>query len=170
MTRVPVRWSGRVAAAAAGVLLLAGCGDRPGYDRAGVEHFLQTSQSGAFGDLKPGRATCPAAASLTEGMTVRCTLAVAGTAVPYRVTLRHVHATKVDVTARLDGVVVPATAVRDFVRSKLPLESRGADVDCGGGLIVAKVGQTRDCTLVLGAQTRPIKVTVKDRAGTVDVA
>lgn len=166
MSRVP----GRVVAAAAGVLLLAGCGDRPGYDRAGVERFLETSQAGTFGDLKPGKATCPPAESLTEGMTVRCTLAVAGSRVPYRVTLRHVHATKVDVTARLDGVVVPATSVRDFVRTTLPKESRGADVDCGGGVIVAKVGQTLDCTLTLGAQTQPIKVTVKDRTGTVGIA
>jgi hypothetical protein len=90
--------------------------------------------------------------------------------VPYLVTLRHVHASKVDVTARFDGVVIPATAIRDFVRTTLPRESRGADVDCGGKVIVAKVGQTLDCTLALGAQTQPVKVTVQDRAGTIGIA
>lgn len=160
----------RVAAVAFGAFLLAGCGDRPGYDSVSVEHFLETSQAGTFGDLHPGKASCPKVATVTEGMTVRCTLAVAGSEVPYRVTLRHVHATKVDATAKLDGVVVPATAVRDFVRTTLPRESRGADVNCGGGMIVAKVGQTLDCTLTLGAQTQPIKVTVQDQAGTIGIA
>jgi hypothetical protein len=167
MSRVLVR----VGVLAGLAVLLAGCGDRPGYDRGAVEHFLATSQAGTFGgDLEVGKASCPKEAAVEEGMTVRCTLAVSGSAVPYRVTLRDVHGKKVKVTAKPDAVIVPGAAVRDFVRTTLPKESKGADVDCGGGVIVAKVGQTLDCTLTLGAQTQPLKVTVTDKAGTIAIA
>lgn len=158
-------------ALAASVVLLAGCGDRPSYDAGAVEDFLAKSQAATFGaDLKVGKAHCPADVAVSEGMRLRCTLEVSGAKVPYRVQLRHVHAKKVDATARLDGVVVRSSSVRDFVRGTLPKESKGADVDCGKGVIVAKVGQSLDCTLVLGAQEKPLTVTVTDAQGTVAVA
>lgn len=152
------------------VLVLAGCGESPGYDRASVEGYLAQAQSGAFGsDAKVGRAMCPKHLALKEGMRFRCTLDVSGTAVPYQVRLTHVAGKQVTVHAAPDGVVVPALAVRDYVRSTLPRASRAAGVDCGKSYIVAKVGQTLDCKLTLGAQEKDITVTVKDEQGTVSV-
>ena len=42
----------RVSLAAAGLLLLAGCGERPGYDDSAVEAYLVDSQAGKFGSAE----------------------------------------------------------------------------------------------------------------------
>ena len=73
------------------------------------------------------------------------------------------------VSAAPDGVLLSGVKVRDFVRTTLPKSSAAADVDCGGPYVVADVGETLDCTLALGAQEQPIKVTVKDKSGVVAV-
>ena len=64
-------------------------------------------------------------------------------------------------------MVLTAAKITDFVTGTLPKESAGAEVDCGGAYIVAEVGATLPCTLTLGSQEQPIKVTVKDRSGAV---
>jgi hypothetical protein len=160
----------RAAVAGSALLVLAGCGERPGYDRASVEGYLARAQSGSYGaDAKVGRASCPEKLALKEGMRFTCTLDVSGSAVPYRVRLTHVQARKVTVQASPAGVVLPEVAVRDFVRSTLPRSSKGAGVDCGRRYLVAKVGQTLACKLTLGAQQKDIKVTVRDERGTIAV-
>jgi hypothetical protein len=60
--------------------------------------------------------------------------------------------------------------VRDYVRTTLPQSATGAGVDCGHRYLVAKVGDSLDCRLTLGAQEKPFKVTVKDEKGTIAVA
>lgn len=159
----------RAAGVALLLLLLASCGDAPGYDRASVQGFLARSQAGTFAGATIGKARCPADVPLKEGMRVRCTLAVDDARVPYAVTLRHVHAAHVAVRASLAGVVVPASSLQDYVRSTLSKAAQGAVVDCGAHYLVARVGHTFDCTLALGGQQQPIKVTIKDSQGTMAV-
>jgi hypothetical protein len=158
------------AALAAGLLAVAACGDRPGYDRDAVESYLVESQGATFapsGTVE--KATCPAGLELREGMRFTCRLTVSGARVPYRVRLTHVHDDRVSVTASPDGVLVSGTKLTEAVRGRLPKASAAADVDCGGPYFVAAVGDTVDCTLVLGGQEKPIKVTVEDESGSVSV-
>jgi hypothetical protein len=160
----------RFAAYAAGVLVLGAgltaCGDEPGWDPTAVESFLQTSEAGSFAGLDVGPAHCPAHHALTDTVTVRCTLAVADAEVPYSVRVGHAREKKVDVSARLDSVVLRGTDIQAFVRSTLPKDSREAtDVDCGHVLVVAQVGDQLDCTLASGAQTAPLSLTVEDAEG-----
>ncbi len=50
----------RAAVVISGLLVLAGCGDRPGYDGAAVESYLVQSQADTFGpSAEISRATCP---------------------------------------------------------------------------------------------------------------
>ena len=152
------------------LLGLAGCGEQPGYDSSAVESYLVRSQAATFANgTHIGKARCPGDLELKEGMTIRCTLDVGKDAVPYRVRLTHVRARTVTVAASPAGVLMSGRTVRDFVRSTLPKSSSAADVDCGGAYFVAQVGQTLDCRLTLGAQQKPIKLTVKDRSGVVTV-
>ena len=157
---------------AAAALLLTGCGDRPGYDAAAVEKYLATSQGQQLaGSGEVGRAACPRHRDLSEGMTVRCTLAVGGSKVPFLVTLTHVDADHVHVRARPDGVVIPASRLTAALAAALPAQSRSAKVSCGGAaFLVAKVGRTASCSLVLGSQTRDLRVTVKDATGRVSIS
>ena len=159
-------------AVGAGLLVLAGCGDRPGYDASAVEKYLVASQGTRFaGAGEVSKASCPSHRDLSEGMTVVCTLTVSGSKVPFKVTLTDVHADKVKVTAAPDGVVIPASRLREVVATSLDAASKKAQVVCGGSaFIVAKVGKTVDCTLVLGSQTKPFKVTITDESGRVSIA
>jgi hypothetical protein len=160
----------RAAGAIVGVLLLAGCGDQPGYDHAAVESYLAKSQVDTFGASgKVGDAACPRGLELREGMTFTCKLDVSGARLPYRVRLTHVHEARVSISASPAGVVLSASRIGDFVGSTLPKTSSGAKVDCGGAFVVAKVGDTIACTLTLGSQEQPLKVTVKDDSGQLQI-
>lgn len=160
----------RVTVVLACLALLAGCGDRPGYDDAAVESYLAKSQATTFGtSAKVGAASCPGTLELREGMTFTCKLDVSGASLPYRVRLTHVHDTRMSISAAPDGVIVSTAKLRDYVAGTLPKNSSGADVDCGGAFVVAKVGATVPCTLTLGSQEQPIKVTVKDQTGRVQI-
>ena len=155
---------------ASGLLLLAGCGERPGYDDAAVESYLVKSQSSLFGEAgDKAKATCPDDRDLREGMTVTCTLTVSGSKLPYKVKLTNVHDKRVTLVARPDGVLLSGAKIRYFVRSTLPTTSAAANVECGGPFAVVAVGKTVDCTLTLGSQEKPIKVTVLDKVGRVSV-
>ncbi len=160
----------RLAIAGAGLSLLAGCGEQPGYQAGPVENHLRTSQAALFGDQEVERATCPTDLTLLEGMTFTCTLTVAGAELPFRVTLTDVRTEQVTVKARPAGVLLAADRVRDHVRTTLPRTFKGADVDCGGAYVVAKVGSKLDCRLTLGSQEKPLTVTVRDDEGHVTVA
>ena len=156
---------------AGGLLLLAGCGESPGYDDAAVESYLVKSQSSLFGVAgDKARATCSDDRDLREGMTVACTLTVSGAKLPYRVKLTHVHDKRVTLVARPDGVLVSGAKIRAYVRSTLPDTSAGANVDCGGPFVVVDVGKSVDCTLTLGSQEKPITVKVLDEVGRVSVS
>ena len=84
--------------------------------------------------------------------------------------LTNVHDKRVTVVARPDGVLVSGTKIRSYVRSTLPRTSAGADVDCGSPFVVVDIGKSVDCTLTLGSQEKPIKVTVLDEVGRVSVS
>ena len=153
-----------------GGLLLAGCGDVPGLDSGAVESFVVQSQSSTYGDLEVGPASCSGDDELREGMTVRCSLTVADADVPYRVKLRDVREEKVRADVSLDGVVLLATRVQDYVRSTLPKSFASAEVTCGHQVIVTEVGAALECLLASGAQTEPLTVTVEDAEGHVSIS
>lgn len=152
-----------------GAGLLAGCGDEPGLDTAAVEDYLRQSQVAAFGDLEVGGASCPGR-PLEEGMTLPCTLDVADAEVPYRVRLRDVRDAEVRVDVTLDGVVLLQDRIAAFVVSTLPDDFSSAQVDCGHQVVVSQVGETVECTIASGAQTRPVVLTVEDDEGHVSIA
>ena len=165
------RWARLLAGAALGSVLLAGCGDDPGLDVGAVETFLASSQAATYGsDAEVGSADCPGRPALKEGMALRCTLTVSDATVPYRLTLHHVHSAKVSVDVALDAVVLRAADVRDFVRHQLPKAFSDAGVDCGGDYLVTDVGETVECTVSSGAQTRPVSVKVEDEGGGISIA
>ena len=149
--------------------LLSGCGDEPGLDTAAVEAYLVQSQERTFGDLEVGAATCPDQA-LEDGMTLPCTLAVADAEVPYRVRLRDVQASEVRVDVALDAVVLLGAEIERFVVSTLPEDFSSAQAACGHAVIVAEVGDTVECTVSAGAQTKPVALTVEDEEGHVSIS
>lgn len=153
---------------ALGGLLLTGCGDEPGLDVAAVEAFVAQSQATTFGDLEIGSASCPDRA-LTEGMSLPCTLTVTDVKVPYEVRLRDVHESEVRIDVTLDAVVLLADRIQDYVVSTLPDDFATAQVTCEHAVIVVEVGDTIECTLATGAQTKPVAVTVEDEEGHVSI-
>lgn len=152
-------------------VVLSGCGDEPGVDTEAVEGYLATSQAGAYEGLEVGAPDCPADEDLREDLELACTLTVADVQVPYRVTLRDVESAEVSIEVELERVVVVTSAVQDYVRTLLSEEYAAASVACDGAdLVVTDVGETLDCTLALGAEVTPLRVTVEDEAGHVSVA
>ena len=149
--------------------LLSGCGDEPGLDAASVEDYLAQSQEATFGGSEVGEASCPDQ-SLTEGMTLPCTLDVADAEVPYQVRLRDVHTSTVRIDVTLDAVVLLQDRIRQYVVSTLPDDFSSAQVTCENDVIVAEVGDTVECTVAAGAQTKPVAVTVEDEEGRVSIA
>lgn len=161
------------ALAAVSTILLSGCGAEPGYDAAAVESYLNSSQASRFAGAGPvGSARCPDERALREGMTVRCTLEVSRSQVPFVVTLRDVRTDEVKVSVRPDGVIISGKRLTDVVRLKLPADARQADVECDGNsaFVVAQVGQTIDCDVLLGSQRTAFRLTVTDAAGRVSIS
>jgi hypothetical protein len=148
--------------------LLSGCGDEPGLDTAAVEAYLVQSQEKTFGDLEVGAASCPDQ-TLKDGMTLPCTLAVADAEVPFSVRLRDVHAAEVRVDVALDAVVLLAEEIEKFVVSTLPKDFASAQVACEHDVIVADVGDSVECLLSSGTQTKPVALTVEDEDGHVSI-
>jgi hypothetical protein len=152
------------------LMLLAGCGDRPGYDASAVEGYLLHMQNSPFANLAIiDKAKCPAHHDLSEGMTVRCTITVSGSKIPYRVTLTNVNDDPVTVSAKPDGVVLSRDKLRQVIGLSLPQGAAKAAVDCGGPFMVAHVGQSLKCQATLGSQVRTFTVKVKDTTGRVSV-
>jgi hypothetical protein len=159
-----------LAGAIIGLVVLAGCGEEPGLDVGAVESYLARSQASTFGaEIEVGTASCPGDHALEEGMELRCTLAVADASVPYRLTLRHVRSAEVSVGVALDAVVLRAADIRDYVRAQLPKAFRKATVECGQEVIVTDVGETVDCTLSSGAQTKQLTVRVEGEDGRISI-
>jgi hypothetical protein len=159
-----------VGAALLTCLLATGCGNVPGLDTEAVETFLLQSQSSTYGDVEIGPAKCPGSHELRNGMTLDCTVAVLDAKVPYRVRLTDVHEKKVHAAVTLDAVVVMAKQIQKYVRSTLPSDFSSAEVTCGHEVIVTEVGNSIDCVVASGAQTKPLKVTVEDAEGHISIA
>lgn len=167
-----MRHLGRLAAAAVGVAILAGaCSDRVGYDPAPIESYLQSSQAAAFPGLKVGGATCPADATLVEGMRLDCTLQVTDQRVPYEVTLSNVRAAEMTIVATRKAAVITTLQLRTYLLTNLPPETKlGTTADCGdAGVVVAAPGSTISCTLAAGSQTATVTLDVLDDQGTVRI-
>jgi hypothetical protein len=169
MSRRPRRRTARVLGALLAGTVLTACGDEPGLDTAAVEAYLVESQEKTFGDLEVDDASCPDQA-LQDGMTLPCTLGVAGTDVPYRVRLRDVHSSEVRVDVALDAVVLLGQEIEGFVVSMLPEDFSSAQVTCEHDVIVAEVGDSVECTVSSGAQTTPVALVVEDEQGHVSIA
>jgi hypothetical protein len=135
--------------------LVAGCGDRPGYDASAVESYLVHMHDAPFAE-GIDKASCPAHQDVSEGMTLRCTLTVSGSKVPYRVRLT-------------DGIVLSRDKLRTVIALSLPKGAARPAVDCGGSYMVAKVGQSLKCMATLGSQVSTFTVKVKDATGRVSV-
>jgi hypothetical protein len=148
--------------------LVAGCGDRPGYDASAVESYLVHMHDAPFAE-GIDKASCPAHQDVSEGMTLRCTLTVSGSKVPYRVRLTNVHDDPVTVSAVPDGVVLSRDKLRAVIGLSLPKGAARPAVDCGGSYMVAKVGQSLKCKATLGSQVSTFTVKVKDATGRVSV-
>jgi hypothetical protein len=156
-------------------LLVSGCGDSPAYDASAVESHLVRTQAAAYGDTaKVTAASCPAHEDLREGMTLTCSVTVGGARVPYAVRLTHVHSDHaMTVSARPQGVLLSAAKLRAEVQRAMPKGPKDVQVVCGragASLVVARVGQKLACQVVLGSQTRPISITVKDAKGRVSIS
>lgn len=169
MTRHGRRRAAGLLGPALALALLSGCGDEPGLDTEAVETYLVQSQRATFDGLEVGPASCPRKA-LRDGMTLPCTLTVAEASVPYEVRLRDVHEADVRVDVTLAAVVLRSADVERFVVSTLPEDFASAEAACGTDLIVTEVGDTVDCTLSAGAQTKTVAVTVEDEQGHISIA
>ena len=99
------------------------------YDAETVESYLKDSQEGKVRGLALGDAVCPEDVELTEGVTFRCTLEIAGVKAPYTVRLTNVDADKIRINLEPAKALIATAAVVDLVRSGLKPRVSGAGVD-----------------------------------------
>lgn len=151
-------------------LTAAGCGGNS-YDAGKIESFLSKSQEGKVRGLKLGAATCPKDVKLTEGVTFRCTLLIAGVAAPYKVRLTHVDADKVTINAEPAKALISTRAAVDFVTGRLtPSLAKRATVACakpGVQLIVAAPGAQVGCVVEVDGRQLQAVLVVDDTSGNI---
>jgi hypothetical protein len=149
-------------------LAIAGCGSNS-YDAGKIESFLSKSQEGKVRGLKLGAATCPKDVKLTEGVTFRCTLRIAGVDAPYKVRLTHVDADKVTITAEPAKALISTRAAVDFVSGRLnPSVAKRATVACakpGVQVIVAAPGTQVGCVVAVDGKQLQAVLVVDDTSG-----
>jgi len=152
----------------AGAVVLAGCGSNS-YDAGTVENYVRKSQEGRVRGLPLGDATCPKDVKLTEGVTFRCTLQIAGEAAPYEVRLTDVEADKVTINLEPAKALIATSAVVDLVRGGLKPRFRdGAKVSCGEKqLLVVDPGTRIGCIVTVGGEQRQAVVRVQNKQGRV---
>ena len=152
------------------MLSLAACGGNA-YDQAKVEKFLAQSQEGKVRGLKLGKATCPKDVKLTEGVTFRCTLLIAGVAAPYKVTLTNVKADKVTITGEPAKALISTQAAVDFVTGQLNASAaKRAKVRCskaGEQVIIAAPGTQIGCIVAIDGKQLQAVLVVDDTKGSV---
>lgn len=149
------------------VLALAACGENQ-YDAGKVESILKQTQKGKLRGLPMGDATCPKDVKLSESVTFRCTLVIAGEPAPYKVTLTNVKADKVTVTAEPAKALVATKAVVDFVRSQLTPALQSKPLTCGDKpILIADPGTKIGCVITIDGKENQIVLRVKDTKGTV---
>jgi hypothetical protein len=155
-----------VLAVSAGLLLSACSGNT--YDAQTVEDKLKETQQDKVRGLPIGEARCPEDVELTEGVTFRCTLEIAGKPAPYRVRLTNVDADKVMINVEPARALIATGAAVDFVRGQLPPELRSAKVTCGEDqLLVADPGTKIGCVVTIDGKENQVVLRVKDTKGNV---
>ena len=151
-------------------LAIAGCGGNS-YDAGKVQSFLRKSQEGKVRGLQLGAATCPKDVKLTEGVTFRCTLLIAGVAAPYKVRLTHVDADKVTIDAEPAKALISTRAAVDFVTGQLNASARArAKVACakpGVKVVVAAPGTQVGCVVAIDGRQLQAVLVVDDTSGNI---
>lgn len=156
-----------VITAAVVAFALGACGENR-YDAGKVESLLKQTQEGKLRGLPMGEAKCPDDVKLTEGVTFRCTLEIAGEPAPYKVTLTNVKADKVTVSAEPAKALIATQAIVDFVRAQLTPELRSKSLTCGDKkLLIADPGTKIGCVLTIDGKENQIVLRVKDTKGNV---
>ena len=142
------------ALALAAALLLAACSSGNEYDADTTAAYLKKSQEGKVRGLPLGDATCPKDVKLTEGVTFRCTLEIAGEPAPYTVRLTNVDADKVQINLEPKKALIATSAVADLVRSGLKSQYRdAAKITCGEKqLLVPDPGTKIGCVVKIGGE------------------
>ena len=151
-----------------GVVALSGCGSNS-YDAGTVEKYVRKSQEGKVRGLTLGDATCPKDVKLTEGVTFRCTLQIAGEAAPYNVRLTDVDADQVTVNLEPAKALIATSAVVDLVRGGLKPRFRdAAKVSCGEKpLLIVDPGTRIGCIVTVGGEQRQAVARVENKQGKV---
>lgn len=152
----------------AAAVVLTACGSNS-YDAGTVEAYLRKSQEGKVRGLPLGDATCPKDVELTEGVTFRCTLDIAGEAAPYTVRLTNVDADKVTINLKPAKALISTAAVVDLVRGGLkPRFQDAAKVSCGDGeLLVVDPGTRIGCVVTIDGEQRQAIARVENAEGKV---
>lgn len=152
-------------AVAAGI---AGCGSNA-YDAGKIESYLKDSQQGKVRGLPLGDATCPRDVELTEGVTFRCKLEIAGEPAPYKVRLTNVDADEVTVNLEPARALIATAVVVDLVRGGLKPRYRDrAKVSCGEKqVIVADPGTRIGCVVRIGGEERQAVARIENKEGKV---
>jgi hypothetical protein len=150
-------------------LLVTGCSSSNVYDAGEVESYLKESQQGKVRGLALGEAVCPEDVELTEGVTFRCTLEIAGVQAPYTVRLTNVDADEVQVNLEPAKALIATSVVVDLVRKGLKAQYRDqATVNCGkDDLLVADPGTKIGCIVEIDGKQQQAVARVEDKDGTV---
>ena len=157
-----------ILALVAGAVTLGACGSNS-YDAGTVESYVRKSQEGKVRGLPLGDATCPKDVELTEGVTFRCTLEIAGEAAPYKVRLTNVDADKVTIDLEPAKALISTAAVVDLVRGGLKARFRdAAKVTCGDKqLLVVDPGTQIGCIVTIDGEQRQAIARVENLRGKV---
>lgn len=149
-------------------LLFAGCSSNA-YDAAAVENYLEESQQGKVRGLPIGEASCPEDVELTEGVTFRCTLEIAGEPAPFAVKLTNVDADEVTINLEPAKALIATAGVVDLVRNGLQERYRdAAKIGCGDKqLIVADPGTKIGCIVQVGGERAQAVARVENKQGKV---
>lgn len=139
------------------------------YDAETVESYLKDSQEGKVRGLALGDAVCPEDVELTEGVTFRCTLEIAGVKAPYTVRLTNVDADKIRINLEPAKALIATAAVVDLVRSGLKPEYREeALITCGKDeLLVADPGTKIGCIVEIDGERQQAVARVENKDGRV---
>ncbi len=145
------------------------CSSSNSYDAGKVESYLKDSQEGKVRGLALGEAVCPEDVELTEGVTFRCTLEIAGVQAPYTVRLTNVDADEVQINLEPAKALIATTVVADLVRKGLKAQYRDqATINCGkDDLLVADPGTKIGCIVEIDGEQQQAVARVENKDGKV---
>jgi hypothetical protein len=152
----------------------AGCGagsgatGTPKVDAKQVEGLLVERQRERDPALRASSATCPSGVEARQGESFRCSVMVEGQSAQFTVTISEVLGTTAHYDIQPIYAIVDVQQVSDFLRSRLELDWRSAQIDCGQARVrIVDVGTAIACNVSNGATTRHVDAVVEDLDGTV---